>query len=184
MGKHKLHFTTLSYLCYLPIILNNPEREPWIHPDITEESDASLFLLLPDMWPGNPWGTPWVKWHQRPQGSRTRTSTKRGTKRRIYLERPTNPFLSLTSKTRVLTALVFPEHLVLPRQKKKKKHAAVVEESLTWTTKEKVEEKETVGTPAEGVGGTRGSQSHREKGEWSLLIPPHLASIRMWGPLK
>lgn len=77
-----------------------------------------------------------------------------GTKRRICLERPTNPFLSLTSKTRVLTALVFPEHLALARQKKK--NAVVVEESLTWTTKEKVEEKETVGTPAEGLRGAGG----------------------------
>lgn len=53
--------------------------------------------------------------------------------------------------------------------------------------KEKVEEKETVGTPAEGAGwgaGGRQRQREREKGEWSLLIPPHLASIRMWGPLK
>lgn len=78
MGKHKLHFTTLSYLCYQPIVLNNPEREPWIHLDITEESDGSLFLLLPDWWPCNPWGTPWVKWHQRPQGSRRRTSAEWG----------------------------------------------------------------------------------------------------------
>lgn len=49
--------------------------------------------------------------------------------------------------------------------------------------KEKVDENETVGTPAEGAGG-RERQSEREKGEWSLLILPHLASIRMWGPLK
>lgn len=52
------------------------------------------------------------------------------------------------------------------------------------TTKENVEENETVGTPAEGVGVAGSERQSEEKGEWSLLILPHLASIRMWGPLK
>ena len=70
------------------------------------------------------------------------------------------------------------------------KYAGVAEESLRLSMKERVEENETVGTRVRGGGrakkGLRGRVRVREKekGEWSLLIPPHLASIRMWGPLK
>lgn len=67
------------------------------------------------------------------------------------------------------------------------KYAGVVEESPRLRMKERVEENETVGTWVEGEeekGGEREWGRQREKGDCSLLIPPHLASIRMWGPLK
>ena len=61
--------------------------------------------------------TPGVKWHQRPRSSRLHMSRgSRGDKQRICLERLSDAFLSLTSETRVLTALVFPVHLALSRK--------------------------------------------------------------------